>query len=126
MSSDHDGFEHDELADSQGDADEGSTAQIHLPIALSPTLYSFDDDDSGAGSARPKRRQVKNACTNCQNACKKCDDDRPCMRCVRYGLADECVSSPRKPRPRGFKRGPYKKRYGTGQSRPGRSVYAVH
>lgn len=66
--------------------------------------------DSGLGPIRPKRRQVKNACTRCQKACKKCDDARPCLRCVRYGCTDGCVSSVRKERKKGFKRGPYKKR----------------
>lgn len=59
---------------------------------------------------RPKRRQVKNACTNCQKACKKCDEGRPCSRCVKYGLTDTCENSVRKERKRGIKRGPYKRR----------------
>ncbi|PPQ63180.1 hypothetical protein CVT24_005725 [Panaeolus cyanescens] len=61
---------------------------------------------------RTKRRQVKNACTHCQKACKKCDDARPCLRCVKYGYSDECVDSQRKERKKGVKRGPYKKRDG--------------
>ncbi|TFK43925.1 hypothetical protein BDQ12DRAFT_675808 [Crucibulum laeve] len=65
--------------------------------------------------APPKRRQVKNACTNCQKACKKCNDARPCFRCVKYGIPEECVSSQRKPRITS-KRGPYKKRDGTGMA----------
>lgn len=59
---------------------------------------------------RSKRRQVKNACTHCQKACKKCDDARPCLRCVKYGISEECVDSQRKERSKGLKRGPYKKR----------------
>jgi len=54
-----------------------------------------------------KRHQVKNACTNCRKVCKKCDDARPCLRCVKYGIADVCVDSERKQR-RFTKRGPYK------------------
>jgi len=65
---------------------------------------------------RSKRRQVKNACTNCQKACKKCDDARPCLRCVKYGISEECVDSQRKERQKGIKRGPYKKRDGKGVS----------
>ncbi|KAF8652684.1 hypothetical protein AX16_004189 [Volvariella volvacea WC 439] len=63
-------------------------------------------------NVRPKRRQVKNACTKCQKACKKCDDARPCLRCVKYGISEECVDSKRKERKKGLKRGPYKKRDG--------------
>lgn len=66
---------------------------------------------------RSKRRQVKNACTNCQKACKKCDDARPCLRCVTYGIFDNCVDSQRKERKKGVKRGPYKKRDGKGTRR---------
>ncbi|KAI9274318.1 hypothetical protein BDA99DRAFT_545458 [Phascolomyces articulosus] len=58
----------------------------------------------------PKRKQVKNACTNCQKACKKCDDARPCPRCIKYGIAETCVNSVRKERKKGIKRGPYKRR----------------
>lgn len=47
---------------------------------------------------------------NCQKACKKCDDGRPCQRCIRYNLQDTCVNSMRKERRKGVKRGPYKKR----------------
>lgn len=66
------------------------------------------------GIPRPKRTQCKNACTNCQKACKKCDDNRPCQRCIRYGTTDTCVDSQRKERKKGIKRGPYKKRDGKG------------
>jgi Fungal Zn(2)-Cys(6) binuclear cluster domain len=59
---------------------------------------------------KPKRKQVRNACTNCQKACKKCDEGRPCSRCVKYGLTDTCENSVRKERKRGIKRGPYKRR----------------
>ncbi|KAF8738606.1 hypothetical protein AX14_010903 [Amanita brunnescens Koide BX004] len=71
-------------------------AMLPLPAAPQPT--------------RAKRRQVKNACTNCQKACKKCDDARPCLRCVKYGMQEACISSQRKERKKGVKRGPYKKR----------------
>ncbi|KAI0637281.1 hypothetical protein C8Q77DRAFT_1216037 [Trametes polyzona] len=86
------------------------------PITYSATMpmhmYPFPPGMSPAQPTRTKRRQVKNACTNCQKACKKCDDARPCLRCVRYGIADDCVDSQRKERQKGIKRGPYKKRDG--------------
>lgn len=75
-------------------------------------IYPFPSGVHSSPSLRSKRRQVKNACTNCQKACKKCDDARPCLRCVKYGIADECVDSQRKERKKGVKRGPYKKRDG--------------
>ncbi|ORX48795.1 hypothetical protein DM01DRAFT_1338451 [Hesseltinella vesiculosa] len=67
-----------------------------------------------------KRKQVKNACTNCQKACKKCDDARPCPRCIKYGIADTCVNSVRKERKKGIKRGPYKRRQKSDGEKPTR------
>lgn len=58
---------------------------------------------------------------NCQKACKKCDEARPCPRCVKYGISDTCVNSTRKERKKGVKRGPYKRRQKGGkffQSKP--------
>ncbi|KAI3613564.1 hypothetical protein WG66_006162 [Moniliophthora roreri] len=78
---------------------------IHM-YPLTPTAFP----------TRQKRRQVKVACTNCQRACKKCDDARPCLRCVKYGISDECVDSQRKERRKGVKRGPYRKRDAKGNS----------
>jgi hypothetical protein len=78
-------------------------------------IYSYSSKDFANPTVRAKRRQVKNACTNCQRACKKCDDARPCLRCVKYGIGDECVDSQRKERKKGVKRGPYKKRDGKGK-----------
>ena len=82
------------------------------------------------GVGKPKRKQVKMAvrfrsrfyhlsllsgpvlvqCTNCASACKKCDDGRPCQRCIRSNLASTCKDGVRKERKRGIKRGPYKRR----------------
>jgi len=59
---------------------------------------------------RPKRKQVKMACTNCAAACKRCDDSRPCERCQKYGIADSCIDGQRKERKKGIKRGPYKRK----------------
>ena len=43
-----------------------------------------------------KRKQVKHACANCQRACKKCDDTRPCQRCIKLGIDDSCFDTLRK------------------------------
>ncbi|GLB42197.1 putative GAL4-like Zn(II)2Cys6 (or C6 zinc) binuclear cluster DNA-binding domain [Lyophyllum shimeji] len=62
------------------------------------------------GQPRPKRKQVKMACTNCATACKRCDERRPCERCVKYNMAETCVDGQRKERKKGIKRGPYKRK----------------
>ena len=93
-----------------------SQLTIHSPpyTGLPMHMYPFAPGVVSASQPqiRSKRRQVKNACTNCQKACKKCDDARPCLRCVKYGIGEECVDSQRKERKKGIKRGPYKKRDG--------------
>lgn len=92
----------------------GQNADQHSPIMQHPSQGPAHSNRLGinfSGIVRVgKRVQVKNACTNCQKACKKCDDARPCTRCVRYNLADSCVNSMRKERVKGLKRGPYRKR----------------
>ncbi|KAG0329428.1 hypothetical protein BG000_000081 [Podila horticola] len=84
-----------------------STPYSSMPA--SPTL-EYQQLPGSSLAPKPKRRQVKNACVNCQKACKKCDEGRPCTRCVKYGLTDTCVDSTRKVRKKGVKRGPYKRR----------------
>ncbi|KAJ2094141.1 hypothetical protein GGI16_005646 [Coemansia sp. S142-1] len=90
---------------------EGQSRSQNRP-SLSPSISSSSEEDTN----RPKRAQVKNACIHCQRACKKCDPGRPCQRCVKHNLADSCVDSMRKPRVRGIKRGPYKKRKKDGET----------
>jgi len=76
-----------------------------------PPPHVSEPNTPSPGAAHPaKRKQVKNACTNCQKACKKCDEARPCPRCVKYGITETCVNSTRKERKKGVKRGPYKRR----------------
>lgn len=55
---------------------------------------------------------------NCQKACKKCDDCRPCSRCIKYGIENSCVNSSRKERRKGVKRGPYRATPGTNRDLP--------
>ncbi|KAK7462846.1 hypothetical protein VKT23_007422 [Stygiomarasmius scandens] len=73
----------------------------HMPPAALPALGT---------TVRPKRKQVKMACTNCAAACKRCDNARPCERCQKYGITDSCVDGQRKERKKGIKRGPYKRK----------------
>ncbi|KAF6764160.1 hypothetical protein DFP72DRAFT_840267 [Ephemerocybe angulata] len=70
-------------------------------------------------ASRPKRKQVKMACTNCAAACKRCDENRPCERCQKYGIADNCIDGQRKERKKGIKRGPYKRKNKGGSDSPG-------
>ncbi|CEI97020.1 hypothetical protein RMCBS344292_11163 [Rhizopus microsporus] len=85
-----------------------TTATNNTPSVTS--IHAAQDMTSAPLGNGIKRKQVKNACTNCQKACKKCDDARPCPRCIKYGIADTCVNSVRKERKKGIKRGPYRRR----------------
>lgn len=58
---------------------------------------------------KAKRKQVKIACSSCKASCKKCDEARPCTRCVTRGIGDSCQDSERKMRVKGTRRGPYRK-----------------
>ncbi|TFY52412.1 hypothetical protein EVG20_g10560 [Dentipellis fragilis] len=76
-----------------------------------PAGYApFPPPPAPSAVTRPKRKQVKMACTNCAAACKRCDEARPCERCLKYGIADSCMDGVRKERKKGIKRGPYKRK----------------
>lgn len=71
-----------------------------LHTSPSSSTNTSSSTPSSSRNNHGKRKQVKNACVNCQRACKKCDDQRPCGRCVRYGIEDGCINSQRKERKR--------------------------
>lgn len=75
-----------------------------------PENFSLVSENLSLEQQQKRRAQVKSACVNCRKACKKCEEQRPCQRCVRLDMADTCVSHVRKPREKGFKRGPYRKK----------------
>ncbi|KAI0147415.1 transcription activator of gluconeogenesis [Xylariaceae sp. FL1272] len=45
---------------------------------------------------RPRRKKARRACYACQRAHLTCGDERPCLRCVKRGLADACQDGVRK------------------------------
>ncbi|KAI8831146.1 hypothetical protein BJ741DRAFT_323293 [Chytriomyces cf. hyalinus JEL632] len=52
-------------------------------------------------------KQCRNACVHCKRSNKKCEDVRPCLRCVQTGMEDSCEDAPRKMRHGQRRRGPY-------------------
>ncbi|KAI9659596.1 MAG: Transcriptional regulator of nonfermentable carbon utilization [Alyxoria varia] len=58
------------------------------------------DHNMGASKARdplkPKRKKARRACAACQRAHLTCDDHRPCQRCIKRNLADQCHDGARK------------------------------
>ncbi|KAF8957692.1 hypothetical protein BDZ97DRAFT_1844781 [Flammula alnicola] len=75
-----------------------------------PPQPQAQSNPAPAALSRPKRKQVNVACTNCAGVCKRCDENRPCERCIKYGVADTCIDGQRKERKKGTKRGPYKRK----------------
>ncbi|KAI0675281.1 hypothetical protein C8Q78DRAFT_1067079 [Trametes maxima] len=58
--------------------------------------------DSADGSTQPrtrdgpKKKKANRACYHCQKAHLTCDDSRPCQRCIKRGMADNCTEGHRK------------------------------
>ncbi|UNI19672.1 hypothetical protein JDV02_005844 [Purpureocillium takamizusanense] len=51
-----------------------------------------DGDASPSHDRQPtKRFQVPRACQRCKSLRRGCDERRPCQRCLRAGLGDECL-----------------------------------
>ncbi|EPY49282.1 transcription factor [Schizosaccharomyces cryophilus OY26] len=83
-------------------------SSLKAPSAISG-LGAFEKVKEKLGEVKKKRQQTKHACAKCQRDNKKCDESRPCVRCRKTQCEDQCIDIPRKKRPLGMKRGPYKK-----------------
>ncbi|KXN91038.1 Transcription activator of gluconeogenesis ERT1 [Leucoagaricus sp. SymC.cos] len=44
----------------------------------------------------PKKKKANRACFHCQKAHLTCDDSRPCQRCIKRGIANNCTEGHRK------------------------------
>lgn len=69
-------------------------------LCFSPDDYDDnpDQEDEDGGPNHKKRKQVKRACFSCRKAHARCDEERPCRRCIRTGCESTCVDVPRKKR----------------------------
>ncbi|KAK4685002.1 hypothetical protein P7C73_g5151, partial [Tremellales sp. Uapishka_1] len=52
-------------------------------------------EDDGAGKTK-SRKKVAKACLTCQKSHLTCDDVRPCTRCIKKGVGDQCQEGVRK------------------------------
>jgi len=78
------------------------------PSPLSKSRYPSRENHNTKSLV--KRHQIKLACVCCRKLGKKCDERRPCGRCVRFSRCSECVDAPpRKSRSKIGERGTYKK-----------------
>lgn len=69
----------------------GSASPDSSPAKDKPTAASKSKDPS-----RPKRKKARRACAACQRAHLTCGDERPCERCIKRGLQDDCHDGARK------------------------------
>ncbi|CCX32852.1 Similar to Transcription activator of gluconeogenesis acuK; acc. no. A2QFG8 [Pyronema omphalodes CBS 100304] len=46
--------------------------------------------------SRPRRKKARRACFACQRAHLTCGDERPCQRCIKRGLQEQCHDGVRK------------------------------
>ncbi|QRV94190.1 hypothetical protein RhiJN_22208 [Ceratobasidium sp. AG-Ba] len=76
-----------------------------MPIAPQPAKRKRDirastETSRAASPAQespaPKKKKANRACFHCQKAHLTCDDARPCMRCVKRGIGDNCTEGHRK------------------------------
>ncbi|KAL8731688.1 MAG: hypothetical protein Q9181_004223 [Wetmoreana brouardii] len=51
---------------------------------------------SAKDPTRPRRKKARRACHACQRAHLTCGDERPCQRCIKRGLQDQCQDGVRK------------------------------
>jgi hypothetical protein len=49
-------------------------------------------DDGADGKVGRKRSNITDACTACRRSKVKCEEERPCARCISHGWRDSCVS----------------------------------
>ncbi|EPQ29266.1 uncharacterized protein PFL1_03021 [Pseudozyma flocculosa PF-1] len=70
----------------------GSSSSAAGSAASTPTASKSGGRDGSAS----KRKKANRACFHCQKAHLTCDDSRPCLRCVKKGLADTCTDGFRK------------------------------
>ncbi|ORY59753.1 uncharacterized protein BCR38DRAFT_445402 [Pseudomassariella vexata] len=74
--------------DNRADSSSPVSGADGLQVAYRPL------SNSGKPAAqRMKRTQVSRACARCRRLQKGCSEVRPCQRCVKTGLAEQCLAS---------------------------------
>ncbi|KAH9897760.1 hypothetical protein C8Q73DRAFT_370825 [Cubamyces lactineus] len=89
-----------QLASSEGSASLDSSTHPS-PAAAPSTAQTMHEEQMVAPTiVQRKTRGVKIACTNCRRVSKRCDEARPCTRCLSHGMAHTCANASPKPRRR--------------------------
>ncbi|KAL9576113.1 MAG: hypothetical protein Q9212_007376 [Teloschistes hypoglaucus] len=74
----------------QADSNGKLVNQARPPNGQNKTASSAKDP------TRPRRKKARRACHACQRAHLTCGDERPCQRCIKRGLQDQCQDGVRK------------------------------
>ncbi|KAK6828141.1 hypothetical protein PG987_011482 [Apiospora arundinis] len=73
--------------------DPHSYASESSPPAVDDDSQALSHHKKQRASKRAKRAQVSRACLRCRRLQKGCSESRPCQRCVKVGLGDQCVAA---------------------------------
>lgn len=65
---------------------------LHTPIS--------NKEEQKPNTQTKRRKQVKKACVSCRAAHARCDENRPCTRCIKHGMQDYCFDAKTKKRGR--------------------------
>ncbi|EKM80685.1 hypothetical protein AGABI1DRAFT_55702 [Agaricus bisporus var. burnettii JB137-S8] len=78
----------------------GSDPAPSLKRKRTDTPEDTATDPSGHQSRKardgPKKKKANRACFHCQKAHLTCDDSRPCQRCIKRGIGNNCTEGHRK------------------------------
>ncbi|KAK8119441.1 uncharacterized protein PG998_004067 [Apiospora kogelbergensis] len=73
--------------------DPHSYASESSPTAVDDDSQTPPQQKKQRASKRAKRAQVSRACLRCRRLQKGCSESRPCQRCIKVGLGDQCVAA---------------------------------
>ncbi|EKX47226.1 hypothetical protein GUITHDRAFT_162811 [Guillardia theta CCMP2712] len=88
-------FSHQQHFVGQEEPSNADEAVASLVALRNPQDQSSLEHERGAGEEARKRHRIttKRACDSCRRSKVKCEDMRPCTRCVRNGQGDLCSGS---------------------------------
>ncbi|KAF2719202.1 hypothetical protein K431DRAFT_119502 [Polychaeton citri CBS 116435] len=76
--------------------DRASTEGETSPAQASNGSGTEKPKSNAKDPSRPRRKKARRACFACQRAHLTCGDERPCLRCIKRGLQDQCHDGVRK------------------------------
>nr|POF04488.1 transcription activator of gluconeogenesis [Quercus suber] len=75
---------------------ESGSSEGKSPKRSSPSTAITSSKANAKDPSRPRRKKARRACYACQRAHLTCGDERPCLRCIKRGLQEQCQDGVRK------------------------------